>query len=77
MDLANNDPFDWDIPPGYFKKGRRGGLDDRGPLERHHIDEAIAEAVGTKGNPKYQSRDGRDFSFWEHLRFGPLVADPS
>ena len=73
-ELANNYPAHWEAPPGFYELGRQHTI-TKSPLEKHHIQEAIADGLGSEGDPKFRLKDGKPFIFWRHLRFGPLTGD--
>ncbi|TKV80080.1 hypothetical protein FDV58_17670 [Bradyrhizobium elkanii] len=73
-ELANNAPSDWESPPGFFELNRQHAI-TKDPLQKHLIEEAIAEGFGTESHPKFKSREGVPFQFWKDMRFGPITSE--
>jgi len=73
-ELANNYPTHWDPPPAFYELGRQQTI-TRNLLEKHHIQEAIADRLGSDNDPKFRTKDGTQFRFWRHLRFGPITGE--
>ncbi|MBE0581259.1 hypothetical protein [Devosia sp.] len=67
--LTNNSPK-WEVPAS-FRISEPDG--DHAALERHHVEKAISE-LGTPNKPKFVNGEGTPFSFWNSLRFAPLVS---